>query len=219
MLKPATTDIDALRTLDERLRWLSAWTIHHANHVRTSDDGLKVGGHQASCASMTAIMAALYFHALGPNDRVAVKPHAGPVLHAIHYLLGSQSREALENFRGFGGAQSYPSRTKDRIPVDFSTGSVGLGVAITLFASLVQDYLTARGWLDEQEGGRFVALIGDAELDEGNIYEAIIEGAKHDVRNLWWIVDYNRQSLDATSADRMFERFDEIFRSCGWRVV
>jgi pyruvate dehydrogenase E1 component len=141
------------------------------------------------------------------------------VLHAIHYLLGSQGRDALENFRGFGGAQSYPSRTKDRIPVDFSTGSVGLGVAITLFASLVQDYLSAHGWMDEQERGRFVALIGDAELDEGNIYEALIEGYKHDVRNLWWIVDYNRQSLDATSADRMFERFDEIFRSCGWRVV
>ena len=219
MLKPVTTDIEALKILDERLRWLSAWTIHHANHIRDNDDALKVGGHQASCASMTAIMAALYFHALGPNDRVAVKPHAGPVLHAIHYLLGSQSREALENFRGFGGAQSYPSRTKDRIPVDFSTGSVGLGVAITLFASLVQDYLTAHGRMEEKDRGRFVALIGDAELDEGNIYEAIIEGAKHDVRNLWWIVDYNRQSLDATSADRMFERFDEIFRSCGWRVV
>ena len=218
MLKPKTTDIDALRILDERLRWLSSWTIHHANHVRESTDGLKVGGHQASCSSISTIMAALYFHALGPNDRVAVKPHAGPVLHAIHYLLGSQSREALENFRGFGGAQSYPSRTKDQIPVDFSTGSVGLGVAITLFASLVQDYLTAHGQLDDQDRGRFVALIGDAELDEGNIYEAIIEGAKHDVKNLWWIVDYNRQSLDATTADRMFGRFDEIFASCGWRV-
>jgi pyruvate dehydrogenase E1 component len=219
MLKPVTTDIEALKILDERLRWLSAWTIHHANHIRENSDGLKVGGHQASCASMTAIMTALYFHALGPNDRVAVKPHAGPVLHAIHYLLGTQSREALENFRGFGGAQSYPSRTKDKIPVDFSTGSVGLGVAITAFSSLIQDYLTARGMMDEADRGRFVALVGDAELDEGNIYEALIEGAKHDVRNLWWILDYNRQSLDATSADRMFERFDEIFRSCGWRVV
>src|ERR1044071_7868300 len=219
MLQKSSPDIAALRTIDDRLRWLSAWTIHHANHLRESADGLKVGGHQASCASMTAIMSALYFHALGPNDRVAVKPHAGPVLHAIHYLRGPQSRGALENFRGLGGAQSYPSRTKDKIPVDFSTGSVGLGVAITLFASLIQDYLTAHGWLDEKDRGRFVALIGDAELDEGNIYEAIIEGAKHDVRNLWWIVDYNRQSLDATSADRMFERFDEIFRSCGWRVI
>jgi pyruvate dehydrogenase E1 component len=219
MLKTVTTDIGALKNIEERLRWLSAWTIHYANHVRPNDDGLKVGGHQASCASMTAIMAALYFHALGENDRVAVKPHAGPVLHAIHYLLGSQSRDALENFRGFGGAQSYPSRTKDNIPVDFSTGSVGLGVAITLFASLIQDYLSAHGRLVDGDRGRFVALIGDAELDEGNIYEALIEGAKHDVRNLWWIIDYNRQSLDATSADRMFERFDEIFRSCGWRVV
>ena len=155
----------------------------------------------------------------GPNDRVAVKPHAGPVLHAIHYLLGSQSREALENFRGFGGAQSYPSRTKDKIPVDFSTGSVGLGVAITALRQPRPGLSDRPRLMDEADRGRFVALIGDAELDEGNIYEALIEGEKHDVRNLWWIVDYNRQSLDATSADRMFERFDEIFRTCGWRVV
>nr|WP_314446375.1 transketolase [uncultured Sphingomonas sp.] len=218
MLKPAAPDLTALQILEERLRFLSSQIIHHANHVRESTDGLKVGGHQASSASMAAIMAALYFDALGPNDRVAVKPHAGPVLHAIHYLLGSQDRATLENFRGFGGAQSYPSRTKDRIPVDFSTGSVGLGVAITLFASLVQDWLSARGALPDDQRGRFVALMGDAELDEGNIYEALIEGHKHDVRNLWWIVDYNRQSLDATSADRMFERFDDIFATCGWRV-
>ncbi|HEY0625344.1 MAG TPA: transketolase [Allosphingosinicella sp.] len=220
MLKKTTApDIEALRLLDDRLRWLSAWTIHNANHVRESKDGLKVGGHQASCASITAIMAALYFHALGPNDKVAVKPHAGPVLHAIHYLLGSQSREQLENFRGFGGMQSYPSRTKDRIPVDFSTGSVGLGVAITAFASLVQDYLLAHGMMQPEEAGRMIALMGDAELDEGNIYECLIEAYKHDIRNCWWIVDYNRQSLDATTAERMFRRFDEIFASCGWRVV
>src|SRR5918997_186835 len=183
MLKKTTAaDLDSLRLLDDRLRWLSAWTIHHANHIRPSTDGLKVGGHQASCASMSTIMAALYFHALGPNDRVAVKPHAGPLLHAIHYLLGNQSREQLESFRGFRGMQSYPSRTKDLIPVDFSTGSVGLGVAITAFASLIQDYLTAHGMMSEAHRGRFVALMGDAELDEGNIYEALIEGYKHDVR-------------------------------------
>jgi pyruvate dehydrogenase E1 component len=211
--------VAALELLDTRLRWLSSWTIHNANHLRESRDGLKVGGHQASCASMTAIMAALYFHALRPNDRVAVKPHAGPVLHAIHYLLGSQSRDQLQRFRGLGGAQSYPSRTKDKIPVDFSTGSVGLGVAVTAFASLVQDYLIAHGKLDEGEAGRMIALMGDAELDEGNIYEALIEGYKHDIRNCWWIVDYNRQSLDATTADRMFNRFDDIFRTCGWRVL
>ena len=219
MLKKSSPDLDALRLLDDRLRWLSAWTIHHANHIRESNDGLKVGGHQASSASMTAIMAALYFHALGPNDKVAVKPHAGPVLHAIHYLLGTQSREQLENFRGFGGMQSYPSRTKDRISVDFSTGSVGLGVAITAFASLIQDYLLAHGLMRPEGAGRMVALMGDAELDEGNIYECLIEAAKHDIRNCWWIVDYNRQSLDATTSDRMFRRFDEIFAACGWRVV
>ena len=211
--------IAMLDMIDRRLRWLSAWTIHSANHLRPSADGLKVGGHQASCASISTIMTALYFHALGPNDKVAVKPHAGPVLHAIHYLLGSQSREQLEAFRGFGGAQSYPSRTKDVIPVDFSTGSVGLGVAITAFASLVQDYLVAHQAMDRGDVGRMVALMGDAELDEGNIYECLIEAYKHDIRNCWWIVDYNRQSLDHTTADRMFRRFDDIFRTCGWRVV
>ncbi|MDT7934239.1 MAG: transketolase [Sphingomonadaceae bacterium] len=211
--------LTALELIERRLLWLSAWTIHHANHLRESRDGLKVGGHQASCASMTSVMAALYFHALRPGDRVAVKPHAGPLLHAIHYLLGNQSREQLERFRALGGAQSYPSRTKDRIPVDFSTGSVGLGVAITAFASLVQDYLIAHGQLDERQAGRMIALLGDAELDEGNIYECLIEGYKHGLRNCWWIVDYNRQSLDATTADRMFERFDGIFEACGWRVL
>ena len=208
-----------LDALDSRLRWLSAWTIHNANHFRPSRDGLKVGGHQASCASMTTLMSVLYFYGLGLNDKVAVKPHAGPLLHAIHYMLGNQSLEQLQRFRGFGGAQSYPSRTKDKIPVDFSTGSVGLGVAVTAFASLVQDYLFAHGQLTKDETGRMVALMGDAELDEGNIYEALIEGYKHDVRSCWWIVDYNRQSLDATTADRMFSRFDDIFRTCGWRVL
>ena len=219
-LAPAPTDLVAsLEALDTRLRWLSAWTVHHANHLRPKRDGLKVGGHQASCASMTAIMSALYFHALRPNDKVAVKPHAGPVLHALHYLLGNQTRDQLQRFRGLGGAQSYPSRTKDRIPVDFSTGSVGLGVAVTAFSSLVQDYLIAHGALAEAAAGRMIALMGDAELDEGNIYECLIEGYKHDIRNCWWIVDYNRQSLDHTTADRMFRRFDDIFETCGWRVI
>jgi pyruvate dehydrogenase E1 component len=211
--------VETLEALEKRLLWLSAWTIHNANHLRPKRDGLKVGGHQASCASMTAIMAALYFHALRPQDKVAVKPHAGPVLHAIHYLLGNQSRDKLERFRRLGGVQSYPSRTKDTIPVDFSTGSVGLGVAVTAFTSLVQDYLVAHGQVREEDAGRMIALMGDAELDEGNIYECLIEGYKHDLRNCWWIVDYNRQSLDSTTADRMFRRFDDIFETCGWRVV
>ena len=211
--------IATIEALDTRLRWLSAWIVHNANHIRKKRDGLKVGGHQASCASMTAIMAALYFHALRPQDKVSVKPHAGPVLQAIHYLLGNQSLEQLQQFRALGGAQSYPSRTKDKIPVDFSTGSVGLGVAITAFSSLVQDYLIAHGSMAEADAGRMISLMGDAELDEGNIYECLIEGYKHDIRNCWWVVDYNRQSLDSTTADRMFRRFDDIFETCGWRVV
>ncbi len=217
--QPSNRTAAHLSRLDERLRWLSVWMIHNANHLRPSRDGLKVGGHQASCASMTTILATLYFHALKSQDRVAVKPHASPVFHAIQYLLGRQSLDQMQRFRSFGGAQSYPSRTKDKDDVDFSTGSVGLGVAVTAFASLTQDYLKAHGWLDPAREGRMVATLGDAELDEGNIYECLIEAYKHDIRNVWWIVDYNRQSLDATTADRMFDRFDDIFATAGWRVV
>ena len=134
-------DLEILGELEKKVLWLSSWTIHHANHLRESHDGVKVGGHQASSASLAAIMTALYFHVLRPQDRVAVKPHASPNFHAIQYLLGKQTREKLEGFRGYKGAQSYPSRTKDSDDVDFSTGSVGLGVAQTLFSSLVQDYV------------------------------------------------------------------------------
>ncbi len=209
-----------LRALQKKALWLSSWTIHNANHIRDSRDGLKVGGHQASSASLATIMTALYFAVLRPQDRVAVKPHASPVFHAIQYLLGNQTRDRLENFRRLGGAQAYPSRTKDSDDVDFSTGSVGLGVAITLFASIVQDYVRLKKLADEERApGRMVALVGDAELDEGNIFEALLEGWKHDVKNLWWVIDYNRQSLDSVVSDRLFNRIDRLFDMVGWRVV
>nr|WP_321981406.1 1-deoxy-D-xylulose-5-phosphate synthase N-terminal domain-containing protein [uncultured Cohaesibacter sp.] len=208
-----------LKTIEQRLLWLSHWMIHNANHIRPKADGIKVGGHQASSASMVSIMTALYFSALRPEDRVAVKPHASPIFHAMQYLMGNQTREKMENFRGFGGVQSYPSRTKDIDDVDFSTGSVGLGVAITSFASLVQDYIKAKSWGQEQALGRMVALVGDAELDEGNIYECLQEGWKNDLRNCWWIIDYNRQSLDGIVREGLFERVEKIFDAFGWDVV
>lgn len=211
--------LDTLTALARKALWLSSWTIHHANHVRPNADGLKVGGHQASSASLATIMSALYFSVLRPEDRVAVKPHASPVFHAIQYLFGRQSREKLENFRGFKGAQSYPSRTKDVDDVDFSTGSVGLGVAQTLFASLVQDYVKAHGWMKDRREGRMIALVGDAEMDEGNIFEALAEGWKHGLRNTWWVVDYNRQSLDAVVREGLWEKFETMFRNFGWDVV
>src|SRR5579862_3942864 len=209
-----------LSELERKILWLSAWTVHHANHVRPNRDGLKVGGHQASCASLATVMTALYFSVLRPEDRVAVKPHASPVFHAIQYLFGHQTQQKLEDFRALGGTQSYPSRTKDIDDVDFSTGSVGLGVAMTLFSSIVQDYVRLKDLAPAgRPTGRMVALVGDAELDEGNIFEALLEGWKHDVRNLWWVVDYNRQSLDAVVSDRLFGRIDALFEMFGWRVV
>lgn len=210
---------EILRKLEKKVLWLASWTIHNANHLRENSDGLKVGGHQASSASLATIMTALYFDVLRPQDRVAVKPHASPIFHAIQYLLGKQTRERLEAFRGYKGAQSYPSRTKDTDDVDFSTGSVGLGVAQTLFSSLTQDYVRAHGWGTDRPEGRMVSLVGDAELDEGNIFEAILEGWKQGLRNCWWIVDYNRQSLDAVVREGLWEHYQQLFQNFGWDVV
>ena len=214
----AASDLRCLRALERKVLWLAVWTIHHANHLRPSRDGLKVGGHQASSASVAALMTALYFDALRPEDRVAVKPHASPVFHAIQYLLGNQTQDQLARFRGFGGAQSYPSRTKDTDDVDFSTGSVGLGVAMTSFAALVQDYVRLKRFGSERPPGRMIAIAGDAEFDEGNIFEALVESWKHDVRNVWWIIDYNRQSLDAVMVERFSDRLETVFRNLDWRV-
>src|ERR1700731_4625012 len=209
----AIKDLSILAELERKVLWLATWTIHHANHLRDNSDGLKVGGHQASSASLATIMTALYFHSLRPQDRVAVKPHAAPNFHAIQYLLGRQTREKLEDFRGYKGAQSYPSRTKDTDDVDFSTGSVGLGVAQTLFSSLVQDYVKSHGWMKDLPGGLMIALVGDAEMDEGNIFEALLEGWKHGLRKTWWGVDYNRQSLDAVIREDLWARYEELFRA------
>ena len=212
-------NLPILAALERKVLWLASWMIHNANHLRENADGLKVGGHQASSASLATIMTALYFDVLKPTDRVAVKPHASPIFHAIQYLLGKQTRERMEAFRGYKGAQSYPSRTKDADDVDFSTGSVGLGVAQTLFSSLTQDYVRAHGWGTERPEGRMVALIGDAELDEGNIFEALLEGWKQGLRNCWWIIDYNRQSLDAVVREGLWERYEQLFTNFGWNVV
>ena len=209
-----------MSALERKVLWLSAWTIHNANHLRPTRDGLKVGGHQASSASVATLMTALYFDVLRPEDRVAVKPHASPVFHAIQYMLGRQSLDALQRFRGLGGAQSYPSRTKDHDEVDFSTGSVGLGVAMTMFSSMVQDYVHLKKLAPPGfRPGRMIAVMGDAELDEGNVYEALLEGWKHDVRNLWWVIDYNRQSLDGVVSDRLFQKIRGFFEAVGWNIV
>ncbi len=212
--------IEQLKELEAQVLWLACWMVHHANHIRPKgDQKIKVGGHQASSASIVSIMTALYFSVLKPEDRVAVKPHASPIFHAIQYLMGNQELDRMKNFRGYGGVQSYPSRTKDIDDVDFSTGSVGLGVGITAFASMIQDYIQHKKWAPEKPMGRMVALVGDAEMDEGNIFECLQEGWKHDLRNVWWVIDYNRQSLDGVIREGLWKRLEPIFEAFGWDVV
>jgi pyruvate dehydrogenase E1 component len=207
----------ALEEVQRRVLWLSALSIHHANNVRPNPDGIKVGGHQASCASAVSIMTALYFHALQRGDRISIKPHASPVLHAIHYLLGNLKQEYLTTLRGYKGLQAYPSRTKDPFPVDFSTGSVGHGAVAPAFAALGHSYLRAH--FGDVTSRRFISFIGDAELDEGNIWEAVIEEALAPAGNVLWIVDLNRQSLDRVIPGIRASEMKGHFAQSGWRVL
>ena len=210
------TKIEILKLLELKVGWLSNFIIHNANYLRIKDDDLKVGGHQASCASVISILVVLYFEILDEYDRIAIKPHASPVFHAIQYLLGNQTLENLKNFRKLNGAQAYPSVTKDYCNVDFSTGSVGLGGAMTIFSSIVQDYLFCNNFVKKKN--KMISIFGDAELDEGNVYEALLEGAKHEIENCWWIIDYNRQSLDGIIHEKLFEKLIGLFKLMGWDV-
>lgn len=213
-----TIDLEALTEIERRTLWLSTAMIHHANKVRPNTSGLKVGGHQASCASMVSIMTSLWFTTLRSEDRVSVKPHASPVLHAINYLLGELDESYLTTLREFGGLQSYPSRSKDPDPVDYSTGSVGIGATAPIWGAMARRYLNSA--LGANAGtARQYSLVGDAELDEGAVWEAIVDPGTADLGEVVWIVDLNRQSLDRVVPNIAAGRMESMFEAAGWQVI
>ncbi|MBT5580433.1 MAG: pyruvate dehydrogenase [Acidimicrobiaceae bacterium] len=208
-------DLATLQQIEQRVLWLATRIIDHAN--RRSDTDIKVGGHQASCASIATIMTALWFGHIGGNDKVAVKPHASPVYHAIKYLTGELDRSYLTTLRQRGGLQAYPSRTKDPDVSDFSTGSVGLGAVAPLFSALTRRYTDSH--FGDHDPARFIALVGDAELDEGNVWEAIADPATNELGNFTMVVDLNRQSLDRVIPDIAAIRLKSFFADAGWHVA
>jgi pyruvate dehydrogenase E1 component len=214
---PLRNTSDDLHEIAEKVLWLSTSIIHHANRVRPNPTGLKVGGHQASCASMVAIMTSLWFEQLKPGDRVSVKPHASPVLHSINYLLGELEEKYLTTLRSFGGLQSYPSRSKDPDTVDYSTGSVGIGATAPIWGAMSRRYVeTTFGGAGT---GRQYSLVGDAELDEGAVWEAIIDPGVVELGEIVWIVDLNRQSLDRVVPNIAARRLEKMFDAAGWQVI
>ncbi|HEX2913902.1 MAG TPA: 1-deoxy-D-xylulose-5-phosphate synthase N-terminal domain-containing protein [Chloroflexia bacterium] len=210
-------ELAALESIEKRILWLSTNIIHYANHVRPNPDKNKIGGHQASSASVVSILTALYFYYLKSGDRVAIKPHASPAYHAVQYLLGNLPQKYLTELRSYKGLQAYPSRTKDPDPVDFSTGSVGLGAAAPTFAAL--GHLYARTQFGSVTSRRFVALLGDAELDEGSVWETVAEEALRGLGNVLWIVDLNRQSLDRVIPGIKALELKRKFEVSGWNVL
>jgi pyruvate dehydrogenase E1 component len=213
----SSDDYQILDAIQRRVLWLSTLIIHHANHGRPGSDDLKVGGHQASSASMVSILTTLYFHYLDAGDRVSIKPHASPAYHAVQYLLGNLDRKYLQTLRAFGGLQAYPSRTKDPDPVDFSTGSVGLGAVAPSFAAVAHRY--ALQHFGQVTSKRFIAVVGDAELDEGSVWEAAIEESLQELGNVLLIVDLNRQSLDRVVPGIRALQIKRLFQAAGWQVL
>ena len=209
--------LEVLEEIARRVLWLSTRIIDAANHDRPNEDGVKVGGHQASSASLVSLMTALWFAHLDQGDRVSVKPHASPVLHAISYLLGDLDRSFLTTLRARGGLQAYPSRTKDPDRVDFSTGSVGLGAVAPLFGAATRRYVDAH--FGPRPASRFISILGDAELDEGNVWEAIADPATQGLGSVMWLVDFNRQSLDRVVPGVRITQWTQQFRAVGWHVV
>ncbi|MFR9798234.1 transketolase-like TK C-terminal-containing protein [Streptomyces sp. MS06] len=210
-------DTTTLHAISRRVLWLATAIVDAANRGRPDDTGMKIGGHQASSASMVDIMTALWFHELAATDRVSVKPHASPVLHAINYLLGDLDVSYLDTLRSFGGLQSYPSRTKDPDTVDYSTGSVGIGATAPLWGAISRRYVDGR--FGGAGTGRQYALLGDAELDEGAIWEALRDPMVPGLGEVVWIVDVNRQSLDRVVAGNATDRLAGMFDAAGWQVV
>lgn len=209
--------VDPLADVERRVLWLSTAMIHHANVVRPNPSRIKVGGHQASCASLVTIMTSLWFDQLRPEDRVSVKPHAAPVLHAINYLLGNLDQTYLTTLREFGGLQSYPSRDKDPDPVDYSTGSVGIGATAPIWGAIARRYVnTVAG---QTGSGRQYSLVGDAELDEGAVWEAILDHSTAELGEVVWIIDLNRQSLDRVVPSIAAGRLEAMFAAAGWQVI
>jgi pyruvate dehydrogenase E1 component len=214
------SDLEVLDRIQRRVLWLATAMVQHANLVRKNTSGVKVGGHQSSSASMVSLMTALWFGSLRAQDRVSVKPHAAPVLHAINYLLGLLPRSALSTLREFGGLQSYPSRSKDPDPVDFSTGSVGIGAVAPIWSAIAHRYITDHfGGEQGSVPGRHISLVGDAELDEGAIWEAIVDPGVSRLDDLLWVVDVNRQSLDRVVPEMAIGRLRDLFSAAGWHVV
>ncbi|MBN9386942.1 MAG: pyruvate dehydrogenase [Chloroflexi bacterium] len=213
----SSEDLATLESIQRRVLWLATNIVHHANNVRPNPDKSKIGGHQASSASMVSILTALYFYFLKSGDRVAVKPHASPAYHAVQYLMGNLDPKYLPELRSYKGLQAYPSRTKDPDPVDFSTGSVGLGGVGPAFAALGHRYAQAQ--FGSVTSRRFVALLGDAELDEGSIWEAVAEEALRGLGNVIWIVDLNRQSLDRVVPGIKASELKRHFEVGGWKVL
>ena len=214
----AQPSIQLLETIQDRVLWVAMQLVHHANNIRKNPDGTKVGGHQASSASIVTLMTSLYFDFMNNQDRISVKPHGSPVFHAIQYLLGNLDPSYLTELRAHHGLQAYPSRTKDPDAVDFSTGSVGLGPVAPNFASIVRSYNNSHSHGDHPNG-RYISIVGDAELDEGSVWEAIAEPAMQDATEILWVVDLNRQSLDRVIPGIRVGAWKEMFVANGWHVV
>ncbi len=235
---------DIVDRLARRALALAVKMIDEANNRPDEEEGdPKVGGHPSAVASCTHILSTLRFRVAGPQDTFAVKPHASPMDHAVNFLLGlfrepggrrwlslEESQEAMKRLRQFPFHgepvfQSYHAESDPDSWGYFPSGSVGIPPAVSLFTALAYRY-AADHRFEVPKDVHHWSVLGDSEMREGSVSEAMPEAAERELPNITWIVDYNRQSLDGTRVpnDRAlhgtdYERLERIARANGWDAI
>jgi transketolase len=178
-------------------------------------------GHLGASLSAIDILAVLYFVRMkhdpsnpeweGRDRLVLSKGHAAPGLYAVLAEAGYIPQKELDSLRKLGGLlQGHPERN---IPgVDASTGSLGQGLSIAVGMAMAAKI--------DGASHKVYAVIGDGELNEGQVWEAALTAAHHGLDNLVAIVDRNQFQLTGPTEDvKAIEPLGDKWKSFGWEVA
>ena len=172
----------------------------------------KQSGHIGGAFSMAELTSVLYEdYEIGGKDKLILsKGHAVPIIYAVLHETGQISDEDLDLFREIDSPlQGHPDKL--RLPLmDATTGSLGQGLSIAIGHSL--------GKKLKNEDGTIFCVLGDGELQEGQVWEALMHYPKTKMNNMICIIDWNKGQNDGYTKDFsiMYDNLEERVSSFGW---